>query len=121
MFTLAASAAYSADESGFPFLQLPIDSKTGTLVDAVWARWLEHDPLRRVQACEEALRSMSLVFLDAGNRDEHGLQFGARMLRDALRAIGAKVEHEEFDGGHRGTSWRYEASLPKLISALAME
>jgi enterochelin esterase family protein len=62
---------------------------------------------------------MRFIYLDAGDRDEHGLQFGARQMRDLLVARGAPVAHEEFPGGHRGTGHRYETSLPRLVAACA--
>ena len=86
--------------------------------DEVWARWLENDPLRRLDASAAALQRMSLIYVDAGNRDEHGLHFAARMLKDALLRQGLPVRYDEFDGGHRGTSWRYEVSLPQIVEAL---
>ncbi len=61
---------------------------------------------------------MSLIYVDAGNRDEHGLHFAARLLKDALGKRGLPVRYEEYEGGHRGTSWRYEVSLPQIVEAL---
>ena len=58
-----------------------------------------------------ALRSATLVYLDAGDRDEHGLQFGARRLAALLVVALGHVHHEEFSGGHRGTAHRYETVL----------
>lgn len=121
IFTLAASAAYSPDPAEFPFAQVPLEPKTGRLRDDVWARWLAQDPLRRIDDSVDALKTMSSIYIDAGNRDEHGLHFAARMLADALGAHGLSVHFEEFDGGHRGTSWRYETSLPHMIHALARD
>ncbi|MGB5222678.1 MAG: alpha/beta hydrolase-fold protein [Polyangiales bacterium] len=118
IFTLAASAAYSPSSSGFPFADLPINPATGRLRDEVWARWLEHDPLYRIEASSAALQEMSLIYVDAGNRDEHGLHFAARLLKDALLRHGLPVHYDEFEGGHRGTSWRYEVSLPQIVEAL---
>jgi enterochelin esterase-like enzyme len=118
IFVLAASAAYSPSGGGFPFADLPVDPATGQLRDGVWARWLENDPLRRLDASAAALQRMSLIYVDAGNRDEHGLHFAARMLKDALLRQGLPVRYDEFDGGHRGTSWRYEVSLPQIVEAL---
>jgi enterochelin esterase-like enzyme len=118
IFVLAASAAYSADAKGFPFAEIPLDPATGELRSEVWARWLAHDPLERVDASAAALQMMSLIYIDAGNRDEHGLHFAARMLNDALRRRGLPVHYEEYEGGHRGTSWRYEVSLPQIVEAL---
>ncbi|MBW1830957.1 MAG: esterase [Deltaproteobacteria bacterium] len=63
-------------------------------------------------------KTMSLIYVDAGNRDEHGLHFAARMLDEALRKRGLPVHYEEYEGGHRGTSWRYEVSLPQIVEAL---
>jgi len=118
IFVLAAAAAYSPDRAAFPFAQIPMNPATGELRDDVWARWLEQDPLQRIDSSAAALRRMSLIYVDAGNRDEHGLHFAARALSDALSQRGLPVRYEEFDGGHRGTSWRYEISLPQIVEAL---
>ncbi len=118
IFVLAASAAYSPDPTGFPFAHIPMDPSTGELRENVWARWLEHDPIRRIDASMSALQTMSLIYIDAGDRDEHGLHFAARILKRALGGRGLPVRHEEYEGGHRGTSWRYEVSLPQIVEAL---
>jgi enterochelin esterase-like enzyme len=118
IFVLAAGAAYSPDTAGFPFAQIPVDPATGELRDDVWTKWLEHDPFVRIESSTAALQTMSLIYIDAGNRDEHGLHFAARMLKDALCERGLPVDYEEYEGGHRGTSWRYEVSLPKIVEAL---
>ena len=122
IYVLALAAAYSpayAPSAGvFPFAELPMEIATGELRDDVWARWLEQDPLRRIDASSAALQKMSLIYVDAGNRDEHGLHFAARMLKDALQRHGLPVRYEEYEGGHRGTSWRYEVSLPQIVQAL---
>ncbi|MDH5492867.1 MAG: esterase family protein [Myxococcales bacterium] len=118
-FILAASAAYAPDRSErLPYAALPFDPRSAELRPEVWGRWLEHDPLLRIEGAADALRSMRLVFLDAGDRDEHGLQFAARRMFAAMQAQGVAVRHQEFPGGHRGTSMRYETSLPILAGAL---
>jgi enterochelin esterase family protein len=120
-FVLASSAAYSPDPSGpFPHVSLPFDPADATLDAEAFARWSAHDPVTRAGTPDgaAALRQLALVFLDAGNRDEHGLHFAARALAERCRAAGVKVHFEEFDGGHRGTSHRYELSLPMLARAL---
>jgi len=118
IFVLAASAAYSPDPASFPFAQIPLDPATGELRSDVWARWLEQDPVNRIDHSAAALQMMSLIYIDAGDRDEHGLHFAARMLGDALRKRELPVQYEEYEGGHRGTSWRYEVSLPQIVEAL---
>lgn len=123
LIVLAMAAAYSPNmEAPFPHVDLPIDVATGELVEEVWARWMAQDPLARLERdtdAREAMRGLAMTYLDAGNRDEHGLHYGARLLRDALLDTDAKVIHEEFEAGHRGTSYRYERSLPALLGALA--
>ncbi len=119
MNVLAMAAAYSPKD-GEPFgIELPFELRTGKLRDAVWARWLEHDPVEMAKARGNALADLSFVFIDCGLRDEFHLQYGARQLVDALRSHGVDVVHEEFDDGHMGVSYRYEASLPRLTRALA--
>lgn len=119
---IAAAAAYAGDLSlPFPHCALPFDPTTALPVPEVWARFLEHDPVTRLERHPDALRDLALAYLDAGDRDEHGLQFAARRLAELLRARGARVVHEEFAGGHRGTHARYAVSLPRLVGALARD
>jgi enterochelin esterase family protein len=98
--------------------ELPYDPHTAALLPEKWARWVAHDPVVRLQKRANALSAARLVFLDAGKYDEYGLQFGARMLAQCLKNSGAQVHHEEFEGGHMGTSHRYDVSLPNLLAAL---
>jgi enterochelin esterase-like enzyme len=95
--------------------ELPFDPYTALIVPEKWARWRAHDPAERSVA---GLRDARLVFLDAGKSDEYGLQFGARILAERLIGSGVAVDHEEFEGGHMGTAYRYDVSLPKIIAAL---
>ena len=123
-FVLAASAAYSPDPDGsFPHVALPFDPVTAEPRKSVFDLWHTEDPLTRMRAPEAAaaLRGLSLLYLDAGQSDEHGLQFAARALASAAGHAGAAVQLEEFPGGHRGTSHRYELSLPALARALTAE
>ena len=77
---LAMSACYSPDPSEPLGLRLPFDSETGELIPEIWARWLEHDPVRMVERYAPTLRSLKLLYLDAGTRDEFALDLGARVL-----------------------------------------
>lgn len=97
---------------------LPMELRTGALREDVWARWLSADPLHLVEKHADALRGLSLLFLDAGRSDEYALQLGARQLSDALAAHGVPHLHEEFDGGHRHTAHRYDRSLALVTRAL---
>lgn len=110
--TIGMSACYSPNSTGF---DLPFDLETGELRDNVWQRWLEHDPVRLVEKHVENLKSLKLLYLDAGTRDEFALDVGARILSKKLNDHGIDHIHEEFDDGHMGISYRYDRSL-ELIS-----
>ena len=119
IMTIATAACYAPDmEAPLPHAQLPFDLATGLPIPSAWQRWLSHDPLVRAEADPSAFADAKLVFLDAGDRDEHGLQLGARLLAERLRARGVSVVHEEFEGTHRNTSFRWDRSLPLLLGAI---
>lgn len=110
--TIGMSACYSPNGSDF---DLPFDLETGEIRQDVWSRWLEHDPVRLVEKHVENLRSLNLLFIDAGTRDEFALDIGARILSNRLRDHHVPHIHEEFDDGHFSISYRFDRSL-ELIS-----
>lgn len=116
---LAMAAAYSPDPSCELGIALPFDLRTGRLREDVWARWLAWDPARLVGRHEAALRSLRLLFIDCGIKDEWNLHFGARVLVEELAARGIAHRHEEFDDGHMQITYRYDVSLAALSVALA--
>ncbi|MFN6962264.1 MAG: alpha/beta hydrolase [Pyrinomonadaceae bacterium] len=110
---IGMSACYSPTlDGGF---DLPFDLDTGELRPEVWQRWLAHDPVRMVKKYADALRSLRLLFLDAGTRDEFALDIGARILSERLGAHGVEHIREEFDDGHFNVSYRYDRAL-ELVS-----
>jgi hypothetical protein len=115
---LALGACYSPDASRPRGIALPFDLQTGEIDWPVWRRWKRWDPVEMVAAHAEALRDLTLLFLDAGTRDEASLDLGARILARRLAALDIRFEHQEFDDGHRGIAYRYDVSLPKLAAAL---
>jgi len=118
IMVLAMAAAYSPDANTRHGIRLPFDVETGEIDWEVWSRWKAWDPVEMAARHAEALRQMKLIFLDAGSRDEHKLDIGARIFARRLRALGVACEHQEFDDGHRSTSYRYDVSLPALAAAI---
>ena len=116
---LAMAACYSPDPSGDLGIALPFDMETGRIDEGVWSRWLDWDPVRVLARSEAALRSLRLLFLDCGTRDEWNLHFGARIFARELRSRGIAHRHEEFDDGHMQITYRYDVSLALLSEALA--
>jgi enterochelin esterase family protein len=116
---LGMAAAYSPDPAAEPFgIALPCDLVTGEFREDVWRRWLAHDPLVLLESHADALRSLRLLHLDCGTRDEYHLQHGARRFARRLAALGVPHAYEEFDDGHRHVGYRYDVSLPRLARAL---
>ncbi len=121
LMVLCLSAAYADARLDTPFpARLPFDPETGAPDPDVLRAWRRHDPVVRAeeQAVQEALARLDLLFLDAGDRDEHNLHLGAARLARVLQRGGVPHTFETFPGGHRGTSFRYDVSLPAMAAAL---
>lgn len=113
--TIGMSACYSPNAESALGFDLPFDLETGEIREDVWARWLVHDPVRMVEQYAENLKSLKLLYIDAGTRDEFALDLGARILSRKLKDFGVRHIHEEFDDGHFNISYRFNRSL-ELIS-----
>jgi hypothetical protein len=120
LMVLGVAACFSAHPGGT--VDLPFDPVTGVLRPAVWQRWLDWDPVRMVRAHAEALQGLRAIWIDAGVRDEFGLDLGAEAFRAALRDVGVRdelVHFELFDAGHTGIDYRYPMSLAWLCERMA--
>lgn len=115
----AYAAAYSPDTSQPGKALLPFELDTGKLIPAVWERWLAWDPVRLAPQHLDALKSMRLIYLDAGKRDEPYLDLGAQAFSNELTKGGVEHSFELFDGGHMGIAYRYPPALQALADALA--
>ncbi len=120
IMTVCFAAAFGSNPAQPRGFDLPIDPETGALDEAVWERWLAHDPIRKLDDPRnaQALRSMRAAFVDVGEFDEYQLQVGARVLHRKLAALGIPHTYEEYPDGHRDTHYRYAASLARLYEAL---
>jgi hypothetical protein len=114
----AYACAYTPDPArpGKPLL--PFDVRTGRLIDDVWRRWLELDPVRMAEPYAEALRGMRRIYLDAGRQDEFFLDLGAQAFSGELTRLGIDHSLELFDGKHGGISYRYPGAIRELVLAL---
>jgi hypothetical protein len=114
MNIVAMAACYSPDPDRPGKFLLPFETPSGRLREEVWERWLELDPVRRVTSRLDTLRSLEVLFIDCGSRDEFNLHLGARMLHQTLEAEDVPHIYEEFADGHMSISYRYEASIEAL-------
>jgi enterochelin esterase family protein len=117
----AMSACYSPNPASPCGFDLPFEFYTGQMHPAVWQRWLAQDPVTMLESAQhiEALRRLKLIYLDCGNRDEYALHLGARIFSERLSDLNIAHHHEEFDGGHRNTQFRYDESLQAISRAFA--
>ena len=114
----AMAAAYSPNRKTAQGFDWPVDPITGELLPSIWRRWRAHDPIDRAADQAESLRSLRLLYMDCGNRDEYGIHLGCRILARRLTQLGIVHRYEEFDGGHSDTRHRYDISLPALSAAM---
>jgi enterochelin esterase-like enzyme len=108
---LAMAACYAPNPKSPHGFDLPVDPQTGVWNDRVWRRWLTHDPIHNVSRYRSALQKLKWIYLECGRSDEYGLLYGTRQLRNSLNRMGIRTHYEEFDGGHRGTTDRYDHVL----------
>ncbi len=116
---IAMAACYSPNLAAPHGFDLPFDPETGELREDVWKRWLEWDPIYLINKHIGALRSLRLIYLDAGLRDEFDLQYGARIFVKRLEERDIKYIHEEFDDGHFDVQYRYDISLHAISEVVA--
>lgn len=120
LMTLCLAASYSPSPGDPLNLALPFDLETCVLDEQVWSRWCAFDPVRQVAGARQALSELAGLWIDVGTRDQYFLHYGTRELHRKL--LDADVPHhfEQFDGTHSGIDWRYDHSLPWLVSRLKL-
>jgi hypothetical protein len=119
MVTVVCMAmAYSPNPSAAHGFDLPFDPETGELDEAVWARWLQWDPVFMAERYAESLKSLRLLYVECGSRDQYNLHHGARILRNRLTRLGIRHEYQEFDDDHTAVNYRYVESFHRLCTAL---
>lgn len=124
----AAAWSPSPELAGTPYgfgrgFDFPVAMGTGAFIPDVWARWLAWDPIHMVEheQLRDGLGGLRALFLDAGRRDEYNLQLATRQLKARLDGHGIACTHEEFDGGHGNSAYRYERSFAVVTAALARD
>ncbi len=118
LMIVGMAAHYDGDSAATRGFHLPFHARTGRILPARWARWCEWDPVQRVAHHVEALRSLRLLYLDIGRRDQYRLLWGARQLKEQLDQHGLVSVYEEFDDDHSDIDYRLDRSLPLLVGAL---
>jgi Putative esterase len=110
--------AYTPDPARPGEALMPFEIGTGRLVEAIWARWLQLDPVRMAAGHADALRSMRRIHLDAGREDDFFLDLGAQAFSEELTRLGVRHTLELFEGGHGDITHRYPGAIRELVLAL---
>lgn len=116
---IGMASCYSPNPESELGFDLPFDLETGEILDDVWSRWLEHDPVHLAEKHADSLREMELLYIEAGNADEFGLDIGARVLSKRLTELGIDHILEEFEGGHFNINYRYNYALRAISGTMA--
>jgi S-formylglutathione hydrolase FrmB len=119
LMNVAMAATYDPDPRAPLGFRLPMNLETGELITANWRRWLANDPVNLVVRHARALRSLRVLYLDCGWRDQFHSHYGARILARRLTAARVPHRYEEFDDTHSDIDYRLDVSLPVLARALA--
>lgn len=118
LMTIGMAAHYDGDPTAPMGFNLPFDWPSGTFRWDRWARWKAWDPAQMVVDRWEALASLRAVYIDCGTRDQYGLLWGARQVRDVLASHGVAHRYEEFEDNHSDVDYRMDVSLPYLWEAI---
>ncbi|MBI5597889.1 MAG: esterase [Elusimicrobia bacterium] len=108
------ASTYSPNPKSPLGFDLPFDPLTGQTVEEVFARWLEHDPVRLAAKHAKALKSLKTLYFDCGVKDEFHLHMGARALARELKRLKVPFVHEEHEGGHMNIPHRYDVGFARL-------
>ena len=116
----AMAASYDSNElqNSGNSIRLPFSLDTCEIDDSIWGNWLKFDPINSIQLNANSLKRLDLLYIDCGNRDQYGIQYGSRMLIEILQEHGVNHHWEEFEGTHSGIEHRLDISMPMLAKAL---
>ena len=119
----ALAACYSPNIENWPyFVDLPVDQTTGELVETTWEKWRSYDMVVNWKERQDHLRALRGILLDSGRHDEHGLQWGHRLVSHYLTKAGIDHDVCEHAGSHSGRSMeRHQLALQWLASKLEHE
>ncbi len=115
IMTLACAQAYSPNAHVPVYAaDFPLDLQTGEIRQDVWQRWLDCDPVHLAPIHAESLKSLRLLYLDAGKSDEWCLNMSHRVLGKRFKDLGISHILEEFDAGHMNIDYRILVSLEQI-------
>ena len=116
----AMAASYDSAtefEGGFT-IKLPFDLQYCQIDEGAWGNWKLFDPLVSLKNNIDSLKSLNLLYIDCGDMDQYGIQYGSRTFVKMLGEYGIKHQWEEFSGTHSSIEHRLDISMPLLSEVL---
>ncbi|MFC1651277.1 alpha/beta hydrolase [Candidatus Latescibacterota bacterium] len=96
---LSSAVAFAPNPDINPFrCDFPLD-KNGQLIESIWEKWLQHDPLSMIASCRKNLLQLQGIRLDCGTSDEWCIT-GNRIFSKALNDANIPHMFEEYEGTH---------------------
>ncbi len=119
LMTLCLAGCYAPNISNAPvYGDLFFDLRTGSIIEEIWEKYLNWDPIHLIDRHAEAASELKFVHLDCGLQDEYGLQFGHRRLHQKIKKLGIPSAFEEYPGGHSGNTWRYLNRIQTILKKM---
>ena len=99
LFMFGASGAFSPNLNSIPwYVDLPVDYN-GELIDSVYARWIEHDPIRNALDSINVLQLMD-YYIDCGDTDDYYFDVHAEDFHEFLDNLNIDHEYYIYAGDH---------------------
>ena len=123
MMMLAMAATYDPDPEAPWGIQLPVTIDTREVITERWDQWLKWDPVLMIERedVQASLKSLKVVYIDCGLKDQYKLLFGARQLVKRLDELDIDHRYEEFSDSHSSVDYRLDISLPFLYEKLGRD
>ncbi len=119
MLTLAMAPCYAPNLKQDVILgDVFFDVKTGKLIDEVWQKYLNWDPVYMIDNNVDALKHLKWIHLEAGRADEFALHLAHRQIANKLDHLGIIYRLDEYEGGHSGHHWRFVKRLTMMLNAM---
>ncbi|WP_337860114.1 alpha/beta fold hydrolase [Ferroplasma sp.] len=108
---IAMAASYSPDGLN---INLPFSLDTGEIINEIWEKWLEFDPVNRLKTEINKLRN-KIIVLQTGNKDEFRIDIGMNMIHKILEENKIKHYYREYAAGHFNINYFYLDSFPEIL------
>ena len=99
--TYAMGAAFTPNLNNPPFfVDLSFEYPSGKIIEPIWSRFMEHDPVTMLETYADNLASLNGIYFDVGSKDEWGAVPLNELFHQALVTRGIEHTYEVFEGGH---------------------